>query len=122
MCFLMRRRPPRSTRTDTLFPYTTLFLSKRCQICHEIIDRDDWHRRVVSYHLDMDNPLSTDKAMAWNSTNYKGGSGNFVYTYQSTEVGSVVMREESPVLELLSAATRGVVATPDADKIGRAHV
>src|SRR3546814_3093088 len=26
-CFLMRRRPPRSTRTDTLFPYTTLFRS-----------------------------------------------------------------------------------------------
>src|SRR3546814_13121341 len=25
--FLMRRRPPRSTRTDTLFPYTTLFRS-----------------------------------------------------------------------------------------------
>src|SRR3546814_18306787 len=29
MCFffLMVRRPPRSTRTDTLFPYTTLFRS-----------------------------------------------------------------------------------------------
>src|SRR3546814_5459708 len=29
MCFffLMLRRPPRSTRTDTLFPYTTLFRS-----------------------------------------------------------------------------------------------
>src|SRR3546814_15073079 len=25
--FLMRRRPPRSTRTDTLFPSTTLFRS-----------------------------------------------------------------------------------------------
>src|SRR3546814_15849477 len=25
--FLMIRRPPRSTRTDTLFPYTTLFRS-----------------------------------------------------------------------------------------------
>src|SRR3546814_6648698 len=25
--FVMRRRPPRSTRTDTLFPYTTLFRS-----------------------------------------------------------------------------------------------
>src|SRR3546814_10806145 len=24
----MRRRPPRSTRTDTLFPYTTLFRSR----------------------------------------------------------------------------------------------
>src|SRR3546814_11691820 len=27
---LMIRRPPRSTRTDTLFPYTTLFRSMRC--------------------------------------------------------------------------------------------
>src|SRR3546814_14726905 len=26
--FLMIRRPPRSTRTDTLFPYTTLFRSQ----------------------------------------------------------------------------------------------
>src|SRR3546814_13736709 len=28
----MIRRPPRSTRTDTLFPYTTLFRSPRCHI------------------------------------------------------------------------------------------
>src|SRR3546814_9791088 len=27
--FLMLRRPPRSTRIDTLFPYTTLFRSPR---------------------------------------------------------------------------------------------
>src|SRR3546814_12694383 len=27
LLFLMIRRPPRSTRTDTLFPYTTLFRS-----------------------------------------------------------------------------------------------
>src|SRR3546814_6004705 len=27
MCFLMIRRPPRSTRTDTHFPYPTLFRS-----------------------------------------------------------------------------------------------
>src|SRR3546814_10476450 len=27
--FLMIRRPPRTTRTDTLFPYTTLFRSAR---------------------------------------------------------------------------------------------
>src|SRR3546814_18237518 len=44
---LMIRRPPRSTRTDTLFPYTTLFRSlsvpeaafyfaaERCQIVQE---------------------------------------------------------------------------------------
>src|SRR3546814_4180731 len=28
----MIRRPPRSTRTDTLFPYTTLFRSRRRQL------------------------------------------------------------------------------------------
>src|SRR3546814_16627576 len=36
--FLMIRRPPRSTRTDTLFPYTTLFRSRRD---HQIQGR--WH-------------------------------------------------------------------------------
>src|SRR3546814_9950854 len=30
--FLKRRRPPRSTRTDTLFPYTTLFRSIEAQL------------------------------------------------------------------------------------------
>src|SRR3546814_15810465 len=30
--FLMIRRPPRSTRTDTLFPYTTLFRSGEIDI------------------------------------------------------------------------------------------
>src|SRR3546814_19881123 len=30
--FLMIRRPPRSTRTDTLVPYTTLFRSLSCRV------------------------------------------------------------------------------------------
>src|SRR3546814_15164978 len=30
--FLMSLRPPRSTRTDTLFPYTTLFRSLRLEL------------------------------------------------------------------------------------------
>src|SRR3546814_11965232 len=34
--FLMIRRPPRSTRTDTLFPYTTLFRSR-----HQVVVRQD---------------------------------------------------------------------------------
>src|SRR3546814_16800099 len=33
--FLMIRRPPRSTRTDTLFPYTTLFRSWRGSILED---------------------------------------------------------------------------------------
>src|SRR3546814_11657207 len=56
--FLMIRRPPRSTRTDTLFPYTTLFRSPPGDVAifeaamgkafssihqhgHRIIDADD---------------------------------------------------------------------------------
>src|SRR3546814_14014286 len=37
--FLMIRRPPRSTRTDTLFPYTTLFRSGLGAIYGQIIGR-----------------------------------------------------------------------------------
>src|SRR3546814_2409344 len=35
----MIRRPPRSTRTDTLFPYTTLFRSQALHKVSEIYDR-----------------------------------------------------------------------------------
>src|SRR3546814_3943745 len=34
--FLMIRRPPRSTRTDTLFPYTTLFRSPVAHFCRRL--------------------------------------------------------------------------------------
>src|SRR3546814_7197176 len=34
LLILMIRRPPRSTRTDTLFPYTTLFRSVGEQVAH----------------------------------------------------------------------------------------
>src|SRR3546814_15648250 len=36
--FLMIRRPPRSTRTDTLFPYTTLFRSLFASIAAPLFD------------------------------------------------------------------------------------
>src|SRR3546814_18330472 len=39
--FLMIRRPPRSTRTDTLFPYTTLCRSDalKSDIAHSILEQ-----------------------------------------------------------------------------------
>src|SRR3546814_6631497 len=37
----MSRRPPRSTRTDTLFPYTTLFRSRRDAIWRRELGIDD---------------------------------------------------------------------------------
>src|SRR3546814_19078403 len=46
----MIRRPPRSTRTDTLFPYTTLFRSQRLQS-----KRDFTHE----YHSGTENNILT---------------------------------------------------------------
>src|SRR3546814_7298146 len=41
----MIRRPPRSTRTDTLFPYTTLFRSARPATDSACARRDAWPGR-----------------------------------------------------------------------------
>src|SRR3546814_13491260 len=39
----MRRRPPRSTRTDTLFPYTTLFRSPEWSAERALGDASRWN-------------------------------------------------------------------------------
>src|SRR3546814_16432656 len=41
----MLRRPPRSTRTDTLFPYTTLFRSAKNFLCGKEPGRNDSHEK-----------------------------------------------------------------------------
>src|SRR3546814_15850129 len=46
--FLMLRRPPRSTRTDTLFPYTTLFRSLAA-----VVAPDDERRSLFQPYRDM---------------------------------------------------------------------
>src|SRR3546814_658975 len=63
--FLMMRRPPRSTRTDTLFPYTTLF--RAC--------RRGWRRRRRARAR----PTGTiaraaaNQASSWHSPLWKSG-------------------------------------------------
>src|SRR3546814_14092390 len=51
--FLMIRRPPRSTRTDTLFPYTTLFRSRPRRGLRVLLALDDDHRarRIPPRHV-----------------------------------------------------------------------
>src|SRR3546814_13164401 len=63
----MRRRPPGSTRTDTLFPYTTLFRSRglekqvladgvEARLVGEIgqLELADAHRRHLAVEVDVD--------------------------------------------------------------------
>src|SRR3546814_19185386 len=59
--FLIIRRPPRSTRTDTLFPYTTLFRSAPLRLRNVVPQRDveraaataaaRRHRHLIDEHL-----------------------------------------------------------------------
>src|SRR3546814_3196986 len=73
----MIRRPPRSTRTDTLFPYTTLFRSfdPTEQVAEAVVallaergELDDGRILVSSFHLptiDRVHELAPDLATAW---------------------------------------------------------
>src|SRR3546814_4824278 len=61
----MIRRPPRSTRTDTLFPYTTLF---RSALIHELLRMDridlDYLVRYANAHwLVVRNPGGADDGL-----------------------------------------------------------
>ncbi len=92
-----------------------LIYAKYCQACHEVIDRTDWSRLVVAKMSGLEE-IGTDEATAVNSVTYKGKAGNFKHTYQKTDVGSVIIEEDAPVVQILTSATRGVIATPDPDK------
>jgi len=86
-----------------------------CASCHQVVERDNWDRLVVANmsHIDI---VGTDPTMALNSVNYTGYAGNFESVYQDTDVGSLVVQKRAPVVQVLTAATKGAVATPDADK------
>src|SRR3546814_15592019 len=58
--FLMIRRPPRSTRTDTLFPYTTLF---RSSSAFEDFSPADRQKLVDHFYAVMQAELSKDYRM-----------------------------------------------------------
>ncbi|APR65642.1 ribonuclease E [Thalassolituus oleivorans] len=92
----------------------TLF-AQYCQACHVVVDRANSKRLVVASMIDID-IVGTDKKMALNGVQYAGKSGNLKDTVQATDVGNVVIREDAPVVQILTSATKGVIATPDADK------
>lgn len=86
-----------------------------CQSCHEVVERDNYDRIVIAKMTELDF-IGTDKATAINAVAYKGKSGNLKHTVQSTEVGDLIIAEDAPVVQILTSATKGVIATPDADK------
>src|SRR3546814_20170944 len=109
----MIRRPPRSTRTDTLFPYTTLFRSR--------LDRIEGRARIephgIDAVLDRDHP-----ALAAASTE-QGGLG---LTDEQAGVGArrdgALERAEQPRLAAHHPCHRYTGLVGVTGEFGRIHV
>lgn len=87
-----------------------------CQSCHEDIKRNNIDRKVIAKMTAVDF-IGTDVAAAENAVTYSGKSGHLKHTVQSLDVGDVFIEENAPVIQILTSATKGVIATPDADKM-----
>src|SRR3546814_15261085 len=84
--FLMIRRPPRSTRTDTLFPYTTLFRSDLKRWIKEDADRlaglakQDFKTESGRVHT-AQWVIEATKAMPKNAIHVHDAGGTVIYTW-----------------------------------------
>src|SRR3546814_10070912 len=130
----MTRRPPRSTRTDTLFPYTTLFrssfykddLSTKPEAHRAIVrlndlfygvtrhdDEESWHRFINYYYnclRDVDRRLGQ---LLW-ALKESGQIDNTIIIYTSDHgerAGAHGMRQKGAPMY-----------REEVNKIGRAHV
>src|SRR3546814_7976855 len=77
----MIRRPPRSTRTDTLFPYTTLFLS-------EVVDQVD---QTANDAVDATDLTLATQEQVRAGANVTDMDGNSIGTVQSIDGGNAVV-------------------------------
>src|SRR3546814_17199218 len=91
--FLMIRRPPRSTRTDTLFPYTTLFRSEALQ---------NTNVRLVEEFALAKRENDTLRQAVRNATGMEGGSDFIVGEASSWQIDPQTSRSEEHTSELQS--------------------
>src|SRR3546814_6337715 len=81
----MIRRPPRSTRTDTLFPYTTLFRSKDEFVWNASLNLAHNKNEITSLSNDQFTTNSIKTGSAW----IRGGSDNTTHIVEEgKEVGT----------------------------------
>src|SRR3546814_13502330 len=106
----MIRRPPRSTRTDTLFPYTTLFRSEQP-------DADRGARRTARERRECPDPEKLWPAVARRAGRLYGKSGQAGQQLFLTDAANQRRRAIfGPHLSGRRGAQRGK------GQIGRAHV
>src|SRR3546814_3328166 len=114
----MIRRPPRSTRTDTLFPYTTLFRAPAAALAAAA--------PAAPAAPAVDNRHIVKAPMV--GTFYRSpspGAKSFVEVGQTVKAGQVLcIIEAMKMLNQIEAEKAGVIAEVFAEneQIGRAHV
>src|SRR3546814_4016259 len=105
----MIRRPPRSTRTDTLFPYTTLFRSEA-----QPAERKAIERRIALAH-------QFTAALGRRIERDRGGAGLVLAEPGAADRAFAIDRTRRGVDEMLDVA-RMARRLEHREKIGRAHV
>src|SRR3546814_60501 len=111
--FLMLRPPPRSTRTDTLFPYTTLF---RSALYHYFVSKEDVLTTLVKdvtiYLENVGDSLTADGSRDPAETLHEMTRKNALFILNNTVMFRVVERSESDLPEdirrLNERAKRGI--------------
>src|SRR3546814_4948445 len=104
----MIRRPPRSTRTDTLFPYTTLFRSRYLRARHGRILRP-WLTWSVILYGKIGEPFrygQTDRERSEEHTSELQSLMRISYAV------FCLTKKERRTLEWDTAATRATLSTP----------
>src|SRR3546814_13623407 len=122
----MIRRPPRSTRTDTLFPYTTLFRSADAAAALRLLNRF-WR---LDYSLErlaeLAEPLGADvPACVYSRTMWGGGKGETLVPVDVAGLGDTPVLLANPMVPLATgpvfAAWDGVDRGPssEARRVGK---
>src|SRR3546814_3157440 len=94
----MIRRPPRSTRTDTLFPYTTLFRSRVGKRLRRLVDRLIAAASLVPNHAVLDVrafPWTAELRANWRAV-------------RNEAIAIALVGEASPPLATISPDHRGI--------------
>src|SRR3546814_14025525 len=116
----MRRRPPRSTRTDTLFPYTTLF---RSLITQNDLDEKRWPARQLAGLIDRwkNRGLNPQDLDASENEAWANGKGQQFYRlYQDRLKALNACDFGDLMLHMLNIFRRDHALLEDYQKIGRA--
>src|SRR3546814_3680559 len=105
----MIRRPPRSTRTDTLFPYTTLFRSRAGLAADQVSKRGG---EIIGKHREIDALQAAAAFLQW----------GIAIRQQRRELRHVLGRLDRPAQLGEADIDTPTNVVPVGAQIGRAHV